>query len=130
MNESLFLRLLAVLAVAVVMSSCAVTSQKVVENGEEFHYVATTNPIDTAWCMGRAAQEMHSLWKPRIRPLDPDGTMEFVVKAVVGLQTTGAVAHLKPIANGSDVMLWINREPPIVGRNTLRERLVGGCSML
>jgi len=126
------LRFLPMLAVATMSASCAVTPQKLIENGEEFRYTSSANPLDTAWCMGRSADEMHTMWKSRVRPMDSPGTTEMLVKLVIGPPSAVAVAHLEPIASGSsgsDVTLWISRNPPYGGRNTLRERLIGDCSM-
>src|SRR5688572_12821943 len=111
------------------LAGCEVTPKQLTEEGEKFEYMATTNPTVTAWCMGRAAEERDTIWRPSVRPLDSDGTMELLVQVVSGSSTTIAVAHLKPTASGSQVILWISRQPLYRGRDEFRKALVEGCSM-
>lgn len=56
--------------------------------------------------------------------------MELLVQVLSGGgSTTIVVAHLRPVTSGSEVTLWLNRQPLYGGRDEFLDALVSGCSM-
>jgi hypothetical protein len=123
-------RILMMITLVAMSTSCALTPKQLTERGEEFCYLASGSPTETAWCMGRAAEERATLWRPSVRPLGSDGTIELLIQVISGGESTAVlVAHLQPISKGSEVTLWLTRQPLYQGRDEFREAVVGGCSM-
>jgi len=128
MNRKTLLQNFLCITATLLITSCVVTPDKLFEDGERFHYIGRSNAIDTGWCMVRLAEEIDSNWQPHIKKSgNLEGATEVVVQNIVGTPTAITVAHIRPIANGSDVTLWIHRSPRYGNRTVLRSRFISEC---
>ena len=112
----------------IVIASCALTPQQVIERGQQLSYKSDTTPTSTAWCMARNAEERDSIWRPTVRPLQTESARELLVQVVSGGATTVLVAHLTPTENGSDVSIWLTRRNLYEGREEFLEAVSDGCA--
>lgn len=130
MASKTFLRICPWIIAATLLASCVATPDKLFEDGERYRFIARVNAIDTGWCLVRVTEEIESTWKAHIKKSqDTQGTTEVIVQNIIGKPTAVAVAHLTPLADGSEVTLWVHRKPPYGNRTALRTRFISDCSI-
>jgi len=130
MDSKKLLRICSWIVAAILLASCVATPDKLFEDGERYRYIGQVNAIDTGWCLVRVTEEIESTWKAHIKkPQDVHGTTEVIVQNIIGKPTAIAVAQLTPLANGSEVMLWVHRKPPYGSQIALRTRFISDCSI-
>jgi hypothetical protein len=88
------------IALALLLSACS-TPQEVRNDGTRHDYALRLPPADAAKCLARNADDHSGYITPTLR--EAGGTFEVLVK---GLDSTLAVAEVRPASSGSSATIW------------------------